>query len=61
MKRLFLLLLQAQIAEHLGLATRRQIKTLRKKLDALDTALVRLPDELFEDDGLAEDDPRLAA
>ena len=53
-EHLFKLLLQAQVASHLGLLTARQLKALRKKLDALENAVTALPDELFEDDGQDE-------
>ena len=53
-EHLFKLLLQAQVAGHLGLLTGRQLKVLRKKLDSLENAVTALPDELFEDDGQDE-------
>ena len=49
-QHLFKLLLQAQVAAHLGLIDARQLTDLRKKLDALEDAITQLPDELFEDD-----------
>lgn len=49
--QLFKLWLTAQVAEHLGQLSHKQLNDLRKKLDALDDALESLPDELFEDDG----------
>lgn len=51
--------LQAQLAEHLGLLTARQLSDLRKKIDTLDATFDALPDELFEDDG--EDEQGIAA
>ncbi|MFN3168267.1 MAG: hypothetical protein ACE37H_14505 [Phycisphaeraceae bacterium] len=58
-QHLFQLWLQAQLAEHLGLLTKRQLGDLRKKIDTLDAMFAELPDALFEDDG--EDEPAQAA
>lgn len=48
------LVIQARVAQHLGLITPRQLADLGKRVDALDKSLAELPDELFEDDGLSE-------
>jgi hypothetical protein len=56
-QHLFQYWLQAQLAEHLGLLTPRQLSDLRKKIDTLDATFAGLPDELFEDDGLDEPAP----
>lgn len=49
-QQIFQLWVQAQLAQHLGLLTPRQLNDLRRRLDTLDDAFAELPDELFEDD-----------
>lgn len=53
-QHLFRLRLHAQAAQHLGLLSAKQLGTLLKQLDRLSDTITALPDELFEDDGVAE-------
>lgn len=53
--QLFKLHVQCQVAAHLGLLSHKQVKELHRRIDTLDAAFTALPDELFEDDGLAPD------